>query len=210
MSNHQDPRGRSGFDRRRFLTTAALGGATIVGASALGGLDADAAFAAPGPSLDPAITRSTFAEGRITAINGSVLEVAGSTGERHLIQLTNATSVWKLRTTTAEAIEVGDGLYARGVDMPDGTIAADAVWVNIVNLFCTVRGIAKDRLHLTHGDGNHAVVGRIVPETTTASYLGGSLTPDLTRVRIGQTAQVLGAWRPADDSVDIARVTVGH
>jgi hypothetical protein len=211
MTNNRRHTGaRSGFDRRRFLTTAALGGATIVGASALGGLDPDAAFAASSPSLDPAIARSTFAEGRITAINGSVLEVAGSYGDRHLLQLTNATSVWKLRTTTADAIRVGDGLYARGVDMPDGTIAADAVWVNIVNLFCTVRGIAKDRLHLAHGDAGHAVVGRIVPETTTASYLGGSLTPDLSRVRIGQSAQVLGAWRPEDDSVDIARVTVGH
>ncbi len=209
MTHRQDPRARSGFDRRRFLTTAALGGATIVGASALGGLDADAAFAAPMPSLDPAIAKSTFAEGRITAIKGSVLEVAGSYGDRHLIQLTNATSIWKLRTTTADAINVGDGLYARGVDMPDGTIAADAVWVNIVNLYCTVRGIAKDRLHLSHGD-NHAVVGRIVPETTTASYVGGALTSDLSRVRIGQTAQVLGAWRPEDDTIDIARVTVGH
>jgi hypothetical protein len=210
MSNHQDPGTRSGFDRRRFLTSAALGGATIVGASALGGLDADAAFAAPMPSLDPAIAKSSFAEGRITAINGSVLEVAGSYGDQHLIQLTNATSVWKLRTTTADAIKVGDGLYARGVDMPDGTIAADAVWVNIVNLLCTIRGIAKDRLHLAHGDENHAVVGRIVPETTTASYLGGALTSDLSRVRIGQSAQVLGAWRPEDDAIDIARVTVGH
>ncbi|WP_405591950.1 cell wall protein [Streptomyces sp. NBC_01190] len=199
-----------GLDRRRFLTTAALGGATIVGASALGGLDADAAFAAPMPSLDPAIAKSAFAEGRITAINGTVLEVAGSYGDHHLIQLTNATSVWKLRPTTAEAIRVGDGLYARGVDMPDGTVAADAVWVNIVNLHCTIRGIAKDRLHLAHGDHDHAVVGRIVPETTTASYVGGALTSDLSRVRIGQSAQILGAWRPEDDSVDIARVTVGH
>lgn len=209
MTHRQDPRARSGFDRRRFLTTAALGGATIVGASALGGLDADAAFAAPMPSLDPAIAKSTFAEGRITAIKGSVLEVAGSYGDRHLLQLTNATSIWKLHTTTADAINVGDGLYARGVDMPDGTIAADAVWVNIVNLYCTVRGIAKDRLHMSHGD-NHAVVGRIVPETTTASYVGGALTSDLSRVRIGQTVQVLGAWRPEDDAIDIARVTVGH
>jgi hypothetical protein len=210
MSHSQESGRRGGLDRRRFLTTAALGGATIVGASALGGLDADAAFAAPMPSLDPAISTSAFAEGRITAINGSVLEVAGSYGDQHLIQLTNATSIWKLRPTTAEEIEVGDGLYARGVDMPDGTIAADAVWVNIVNLFCTVRGIAKDRLHLAHGDQNHALVGRIVPDTTTASYLGGALTPDLSRVRIGQSAQILGAWRPQDDSVDIARVTVGH
>jgi hypothetical protein len=209
MSHSQPSARRGGLDRRRFLTTAALGGATIVGASALGGLDADAAFAEP-LSLDPAIAASAFAEGRITAIKGSVLEVAGSYGDHHLIQMTNATSVWKLRPTTAAEISVGDGLYARGVDMPDGTIAADAVWVNIVNLYCTVRGIAKDRLHLSHGDQNHAVVGRIVPETTTASYLGGALTPDLSRVRIGQSAQILGAWRPDDDTVDIARVTVGH
>lgn len=204
MSNNPDRR----FDRRRFLTTAALGGATIVGASALGGLDADAAFAAPMPPLDPAIGRSAFAEGRITQIKGSVLEVAGSYGERHLIQLTNATSVWKLRETTAEAVKVGDGLYARGVDMPDGTIAADAVWVNIVNLYVTIRGIAKDRLHLSHG--SHEVVGHVVADTTTASYLGGALTSDLSRVRIGQAAQILGAWRPEDDAIDIARVTVGH
>ncbi|MBY8882941.1 cell wall protein [Actinacidiphila acidipaludis] len=210
MSHRQDSPERRGIDRRRFLTTAALGGATIVGASALGGLDADAAFAAPMPSLDPAIAKSAFAEGRITAINGSVLEVAGSYGDQHLIQLTNATSVWKLRPTTAEEIKVGDGLYARGVDMPDGTIAADAVWVNIVNLYCTVKGIAKDRLHLAHGAQDHAVVGRIVADTTTASYLGGALTSDLSRVRIGQSAQILGAWRPEDDAIDIARVTVGH
>lgn len=211
MSHTQEPARRGGgLDRRRFLTTAALGGATIVGASALGGIDADAAFAAPITPLDPAISASAFAEGRITAIKGSVLQVAGSYGDQHLIQLTNATSIWKLRPTTAQEIAVGDGLYARGVDMPDGTIAADAVWVNIVNLYCTVRGIAKDRLHLTHGDHNHAVVGRIVPDTTTASYLGGALTPDISRVRIGQAAQILGAWRPDDDSIDIARVTVGH
>jgi hypothetical protein len=196
------------FDRRRFLTTAALGGATIVGASALGGLDADAAFAAPVPSLDPAISNSSFAEGRITQIKGSVLEVAGSYGDQHLIQLTNATSIWKLRPTTAEDINVGDGLYARGVDMPDGTIAADAVWVNIVNLYVEVRGIAKDRLHFSHN--NHPLVGHIHPKTTTASYLGGALTTDLSRIKIGQAAQVLGAWRPEDNGIDIARVTLGH
>ncbi|WP_377271339.1 cell wall protein [Peterkaempfera sp. SMS 1(5)a] len=200
--------GGRGFDRRRFLTTAALGGATIVGASALGGLDADAAFAAPTPSLDPAIAAAAFAEGRITAINGSVLEVAASNGGQHLIQLTNATSIWKLEPTTADAVKVGDGLYARGVPMPDGTIAADAIWVNIVNLAVTVRGIAKDRLHFAHGA--HGLVGRVVHGTTTASYLAGALTSDLSQVRIGQSVQVLGAWRPEDGSVDIARMTVGH
>ncbi len=207
-SQQGNPAARRGFDRRRFLTSAALGGATIVGASALGGIDADAAFADPMPSLDPAISKSTFAEGRITQIKGSVLEVKGSHGEQHLIQLTNATSIWKLTHTTAEAIKVGDGMYARGVDMPDGTIAADAVWVNIVNVVTTIRGIAKDKLHLSHGDA--AVVGHIHPATTTASYLGSAQTSDLSRLKIGQTAQILGAWRPEDNGIDIARVDAGH
>ncbi|WP_326596100.1 cell wall protein [Streptomyces sp. NBC_01803] len=195
------------FGRRGFLTSAALGGATIVGASALGALDADAAFAAPAPSLDPAVTETSFVEGRIGAIRGGLLTAASSEGETHRVQLTNATSIWKARPTTADAIEVGDGLYARGVPMPDGSIAADAVWVNIVNLHTTIRGIHRDRFYLSHG--NHELVGRTIPETA-ASYAGGALTSDLSRLRIGQAAQVLGAWRPADDSIDVVRVTVGH
>ncbi|MGK5529616.1 cell wall protein [Streptomyces sp. URMC 129] len=198
---------RDRFGRRGFLTSAALGGATIVGASALGALDADAAFAAPTPSLDPAVTETSFVEGRIGAIRGSLLTAASAEGETHRIQLTHATSIWKVRPTTADAIEVGDGLYARGVPMPDGTVAADAVWVNIVNLDTTIRGIHRDRFWFQHGD--HELVGRTVPETA-ASYAGGALTSDLSRLRIGQAAQVLGAWRPADDSIDVVRVTVGH
>jgi hypothetical protein len=194
--------------RRGLLTSAAVGGATIVGASALGALDADAAFAGPTPSLDPAIARTSFAEGRVNAISGGgLLRVTGSQGRRHRIQLTNATSVWKVRPTTADAVEPGDGLYARGVEMPDGAIAADAVWVNIVNLYTTIRGIQRERLHLAHG--NHELIGRTLPETA-ASYAGSALTSDLSRLRIGQPAQVLGAWRPADGSIDLVRVTVGH
>ncbi|MFB7953197.1 cell wall protein [Streptomyces sp. NPDC056045] len=195
-----------GMRRRRFLTNAVLGGATIIGASALGGFDADAAFAAE-PSLDPAIARSAFVEGRITGITGSVLEVAGSNGGHSRVQMTNVTSVWKVRATTAEAIDIGDGLYARGVEMPDGTVAADAVWVNIVNLDTQIRGIAKNRLHLAHGQ--HELVGHVAPDTS-ASYAGRALTSDLSRLRIGQSAQVLGAWRPSDDSVDVVRISVGH
>ncbi|MCF6521847.1 cell wall protein [Streptomyces sp. JJ36] len=208
MTAPHTPDNGPGVGRRRFLTGAALGGATIVGASALGGLDPDAAFAAPTPPLDPAVQESSFAEGRVAGRNGSMLEVAGSHGEHHRIQLTNATSIWKVRPTTADAVKPGDGLYARGVRMPDGSIAADAVWVNIVNLTCTLRGIGRDRLHLSHG--GHEITGRVVRDTTAASYAGGALTSDLSRLRIGQEAQILGAWRPSDDSVDVVRVTVGH
>ncbi|MEU8828756.1 cell wall protein [Streptomyces sp. NPDC048636] len=198
--------------RRRFLTTAALRGATVVGggvigATALGAVDADAAFAGPLRSLDPAGADGTFVEGRITWIDGGLLEVAGSWGEYARVRVTGATSVWKARATTVAAIETGDGLYARGVPMPDGTLAADAVWVNIVNLHTTVRGIEKTRLHLAHG--SHEIVGRVLPDTTSVSYSGAAPTADLSRLRIGQDAQVLGAWRPSDDSVELVRVSVG-
>ncbi|MFJ4552552.1 cell wall protein [Streptomyces sp. NPDC088817] len=204
---HRQKGDGGGLGRRRFLTTAALSGATIVGASALGGFDADAAFAAE-PSLDPAVPKSAFVEGRITGITGSVLEVAGSYGDHSRVQMTNVTSVWKVRPTTAADIEIGDGLYARGVPMPDGTVAADAVWVNIVNLDTTIRGIAKNRVHLSHGQ--HELVGHVHQDTTNASYAGRALTSDLSRLRIGQSAQVLGAWRPSDNSVDVVRISVGH
>lgn len=198
----------SPIDRRGFLTSAAVGGATIVGASALGGLDPAAAFADPSPSLDPAVDTAAFAEGRVSQIKGSALEVAGSHGDQHILQITNGTSIWKVRPTSLDAIEVGDGLYARGVDMPDGTIAADAVWVNIVNLHCSITGIGQDKIQLDHN--NNALVGNVVPGTTTASYLGGAQTPDLSGLKIGQAVQVLGAWRPADDSVDLVTLWVGH
>ena len=194
------------MDRRRFLGGAALGGATIVGASALGALDADAAFASTRVTLDAGVRESVFAEGRIGAIKGGLLSVAGSWGDTHQVQLTNATSVWKLRETTAAAIEIGDGMYGRGVRMPDGTIAADAVWVNIVNLECTLQAVGKDRVELAHD--KHRVVGRLVAGTTVASYNGGALTSDLSRLAPGQPVRVLGAWRPADDAVDVARLTV--
>lgn len=196
------------FDRRRFLTYAAIGGATIVGASALGGLDPDAAFAAPMKPTDPVIPAAGFAEGVITAIKGSTLHIHGSYGTGYRVQLTNATSVWKLRPTTAAAIKVGDGMYGRGVRMPDGTIAADAVWVNIVNLACRVRAITPGRVQLQHN--NHTITGRIVPGVTVAAYRLGTPTSDLSRLQVGQAVQVLGAWRPADGSVDVARFTTAH
>ncbi|MGJ3558154.1 hypothetical protein ACR6C2_01195 [Streptomyces sp. INA 01156] len=58
--------------------------------------------------------------------------------------------------------------------------------------------------------GRHEFIGHVLPDTTNASYAGRALTSDLSRLRIGQSAQVLGAWRPSDDSVDIVRISVGH
>lgn len=199
---------RTSIGRRGFLTSAAVGGAVIAGASALGGFDADAAFAAPTPKIDLNAPDPNFAEGVITSIKESTLQVHGSFGRDHTVRLTNATSVWKVHPVSADAIEIGDGMYGRGIRMPDGSIAADAIWVNIVNLACSVQAISAKQVQLQHKQ--QSILGRIVPGVTVASYATGAPTSDLSRLRIGQTVQVLGAWRPADNSVDVVRFTSGH
>jgi hypothetical protein len=191
--------------RRRFLTSAVLGTATtVVGATALGATSPEVAMAEPSFQVEPGGIDPNFAEGRITGIKGSLLLVAGSDGRLHQIQLTGSTSIWKLRPTTIDAAAVGDGLYARGVLMPDGTLAADAVWLNIVNLTVHITSIGKDVLHLDHhGD---RIVGHVVAGTTAAIYNGTPAVSDLGLLKVGQHAQVIGAWRPDTNEVDIATV----
>lgn len=192
--------------RRRFLTSAVLGSATaVVGATALGSLAPETAFADTQPGLAPDDIDPNFAEGRITGIKGSLLMVSGSDGATfHIIQLTAATSVWKLRPTTLDSAKVGDGLYARGVRMPDGPLAADAVWLNIVNLTVHITSIGKDVLHLDH-HGNR-IVGHVVNGTTAAVYNNTPAVSDLSLLQVGKHAQVIGAWRPDTNEVDIATV----
>lgn len=198
------------LDRRRFLGTAVFGGAAVVGASALGSYAPQAAFAAvrpdadPAPKLDPSLPDPGFAEGRITGIDGALLLVAGSDRALHRIYATGATSVWKLTPTTIDAAQVGDGLYARGVPLDGGALAADAVWLNIVNLTLHIVSIGRDVIHFDHGGAR--VVGHVVAGTTAAVYNGAPAVTDLTLLKVGAHVQVLGAWRPDTNEVDIATV----
>lgn len=190
--------------RRKFLTRAVLGStATVVGASALGAL-APEAMADPKLDIEAGAVDPNFAEGRITGVKGSMLMVTGSDGVFHMLQLTAATSIWKLRPSTLDAAQVGDGLYARGVLMPDGVLATDAVWLNIVNLQVHITSIGRDVLHLDH-HGNR-IVGHVVAGTSAAVYNGTPAVSDLSLLQVGKHAQVIGAWRPDTNEVDIATV----
>jgi hypothetical protein len=191
--------------RRPFLTKAVLGTATtVVGASALGALAPEVAIADPRPDVIAGDVDPNFVDGRIKSVNGSMIMVSGSDGAFHMLQLTAATSIWKLRPTTLEDAKVGDGLYARGVRLPDGVLATDAVWLNIVNLTVHITSIGKDVMHLDHhGD---RIVGHVVAGTTAAVYNGTPAVSDLGLLKVGQHAQVIGAWRPDTNEVDIATV----
>jgi hypothetical protein len=194
------------LDRRRFLTSAVLGTATTVaGATALGSLAPEIALAEPAfDGVEAGAPDPNFAEGRITGIKGSLLMVTGSDLTLHQIYLTGATSVWKLRPTTIDAAAVGDGLYARGLRLADGILAADAVWLNIVNLVVHITSIGKDVMHLDHH--GERVVGHVVAGTTAAIYNGTPAVSDLGLLKVGQHAQIIGAWRPDTNEVDIATV----
>jgi hypothetical protein len=190
--------------RRNFLTRAVLGTtATVVGATTIGAL-APEAIGAPKLDVEAGAPDPNFVEGRITAITGGMLMTTSSDRTINRIHMTKATSIWKLRPTTADAAQVGDGLYARGVRMPDGTLAADALWLNIVNLQVHITSIGRSVMHMDHrGD---RLVGHVVSGTTAAIYNGTPAVSDLSMLQVGKHAQVIGAWRPDTNEVDLATV----
>jgi hypothetical protein len=195
------------FDRRKLLKAAVFGGtASLVGATAMGSLAPEEvhAAAAAKQSGTPGEANPNFAEGRVTGRKGSLLQVAGSDGRQHKIRLTGGTSVWKLHPTTIDKVNVGDGLYARGVPMPDGEFAAEAVWVNIVNLAVHVSAIGKGVMQFQHNGSR--IVGHVVPGTTAAVLNGTPAISDLSMLTVGQHAQVVGAWRPDTNEIDIATI----
>lgn len=190
--------------RRRFLTSAVLGSAgSIVGATALGALSPEIAIAED-KAIGAGEPDPNFVEGRVIGVDGAVLMVVSSDKSLHRIFLTGGTSVWKLRPTTLDEAKVGDGLYARGVRMPDGVLAADAVWLNIVNLQTHIVSMGTNVLHLDHRGSR--IVGHVVPGTTAAIYNGTPAISDLSLLQVGKHAQIIGAWRPDTNEVDIATV----
>jgi hypothetical protein len=193
------------MNRRSLLSGAVLGTtASLVGATAMGSLAPEDAWGAAPQPVEPDAPDPNFAEGLVTVRNGDLLLAKSSDGSTQRIQLTGGTSVWKLRPTTLDQVKVGDGLYARGVRMPDGLLAAESVWVNIVNLTVHVTAIGKNVMHLDHH--GQKVVAHVVPGTSAAVYDGKPAVADMSKVKVGRHAQVIGAWRPGTNEIDIATV----
>jgi hypothetical protein len=192
----------SSIDRRRLLTSAVIGGAALVGATALGSLAPEAAFA--GQPTEPGAPDPNFAEGRITGISAGTLLATGSDTVLHRIRVTGATSIWKLHPTTFDNITVGDGLYARGLRLDDGTLAADAIWVNIVNIQGHIAAISRNTLHLDHR--GKRIVGHVRPGVSAAVYNNTPAIADMSMLKVGRHVQVIGAWLPDTNEIDIATV----
>lgn len=195
--------------RRDLLKSAVLGGgATIVAATALGSLGPEAAFGAAGPEIEPGAPDPNFAEGRIRSIKDNTLLVLGSNMVFHNIKVVDGTSLWKLGPVGFDQALPGDGLYARGVRMPDGVLAAESVWLNIVNIKGHIRNITGEKVHLDHN--GQEVLCHVVAGKSVAVHSDAPPTSDLSLLRVGQHVQVLGAWRPDTNEVDIATVFSPH
>lgn len=195
----------SSMDRRRLLTGAVLGTATLVGGSAFGSFAPEDAFAAePSGSIDAGLPDPNFAEGLIRSIDDNVISATGSDGTFWRIRVTDGTSIWKLTPTSFDNVAVGDGLYARGARLDDGTLAADSVWANIVNIKAHVVSISGNKLHLDHND--ERIIAHVVPGTTAAVYNGTPAISDVSLVKVDRHVQVLGAWIPGTNEVEISTI----
>ncbi|MFC4589579.1 cell wall protein [Sphaerisporangium corydalis] len=195
--------------RRQLLRSAVLGGgAGVLAATTMGSLGPEAAFGAAAPGIEPGTPDPNFAEGRIRDIKGNTLFVLGSNMVFHSIRVVDGTSLWKLGPVSFEQARPGDGLYARGVRMPDGVLAAESVWLNIINIKGHIRNITSDKIHLDHN--GKEVLCHLVPGTSVAVYSDAPPSADLSLLRVGQHVQVLGAWRPDTNEADIATVFSPH
>ncbi|MEV0234574.1 cell wall protein [Nonomuraea sp. NPDC050786] len=195
--------------RRDMLRSALLGGgATVVAATALGSLGPEAAFARSASDVEPGAPDPNFAEGRIRSIKDNTLLVLGSNMVFHSIKVVDGTSLWKLGPVPFDEAKPGDGLYARGVRMPDGVLAAESVWLNIVNIKGHIKNITDKTLHLDHN--GQEVLCHVVAGKSVAVHSESPPTADLSMLRVAQHVQILGAWRPDTNEVDIATVFSPH
>ncbi|MET9338721.1 cell wall protein [Nonomuraea sp. NPDC003804] len=195
--------------RRQLLKSAVLGGgATVVAATAMGSLGAEAAFGAAAPQVEPGTPDPDFAEGRIRSIKDNTLLVLGSNLVFRSIRVVDGTSLWKLGPVGFDQAKPGDGLYARGVRMPDGVLAAESVWLNIINIKGHITNITSEKIHLDHH--GKEILCHVVPGRSVAIHSDAPASADLSLLRVGQHVQILGAWRPDTNEADIATVFSPH
>lgn len=126
------------------------------------------------------------------------------------IQVTAATRIWKVRDTTLEDVQVNDRLYSRGVPGTDGTFIAETIWVNIVSLHLSISAIQSNRLSLTQvhfGETGEQLIGHVVPETVVIRAVAPP-TRDLSTLKVGTHVQIIGAWHPDTNEIDLVKVFV--
>ena len=88
--------------------------------------------------------------------------------------------------------------------MPNGVLAAESVWLNIVNLDVMINSISKTGLNLDHF--GQKIFAHVQPGVTAAVYNGTPAISDLSLLKVGRHVQVIGAWRPGTSEIDLATI----
>ena len=191
------------MNRRRFLAATALGGAGVVSAAGLASVVSTATIAEAADVDLAGLPDPNFVEGKVVSVDAASLVVLTPDLVLRRMLVTNGTEVWKVRDTTLDAVRADDHLYARGLPLQDGSFAADNIWVNIVNLHAEVVGVDAGKLRFSHH--GEAWTGHLQPDTV-ARYSMRAPTRDLSGVTAGQHVQIVGAWRPGTNEVDVSTV----
>lgn len=179
----------SAQNRRQFLGRALMAGAgavVLMPAPAKASPRSSTASSATG--VDP-----NFVAGQVAQLDGDSVTVVQADGTVQPMLLTSSSQVWKQGEVGAQPLQVGDGLYARGIVNPAGALQVDNAWVGIANFSGTIVQPGSQQLvvSLDGGLGNQAA--QVNPAGTMLEANGGTQVVDsLSALAGGDYVQVIG------------------
>lgn len=151
--------------RRRFLKTMGMAGSAglVIAAGASIPIERVLGQTAPSPSAvsrttppsgpgpvkktidspGPGVPAPNFVKGTVVTQHADMLYISTPGGDK-VVRLTNGTQIWKGGPADASAVAKGDIVQATGVLLPDGTIAATIVDVDVAQVRGTVAQVTVD------------------------------------------------------------------
>jgi hypothetical protein len=167
-----------------------------------------AAAVAPGGTPDQFIDRN-FVAGRVARVDNATVTVVDPDGGLRPMALTSTSQVWKRGKVGASALEVGDGLYARGVTNPSGVLEVDSAWVEIVNFSGIVAQAGAQMLTVTLDRGMGSAAAVVSPGGATLHTAAGVRAIDsLEALAGGEHVQVIGYCADSPSAVMATRIFV--
>ena len=73
-----------------------------------------------------------------------------------------------------------------------------------MNLHAHIASVGRNVVHLDHR--GQRIIGHVVPDRTAAVYNGTPAVSDISLLKVGRHVQVIGAWHPDTNEIDIATV----
>jgi hypothetical protein len=201
------------FDRRRFMTQALIGSGAlpILGTR---GVKARTSAQQTG-SVRPPAQGVLGPNSAVQPIHGRILSVSGSTLAVDAVEGLRPASVvgarlWKGEGVAADKLESGDVVWGRGVQLQDGTLLINQMWVNIVNVTGIVDTIVSSTAFVMQW-GPFGIVSDSTKKTNVAvdrrTIFNNGSRGSRGRLVVGRTVQVIGMARD-EDTIHATRVFV--